>query len=280
MKVPFFDKNVRNKFWKFFSVISGIISFILLFSIIPSSYEHTLPLLGYFFFGFVILVYFIIWYRANTLTNINIQIDGSTVNIKCGDIFLESGFKAIAFNEYFDTVVDDKIISNKSLNGIFIKRFFDNNLNDLDTFIIDNSDPSDILEKSCERPQGGKTVKFKLSTLILYNDFILTAFAKFDSFNRATLTMPEYIEFLINFWDRVNRIYAQKNVSVPIFGSGITRIKEHKNIEDEDLLKIMLWTFKLSEMKFKYPAKLTILIHQNKINQINLFSLKYLLNNN
>jgi hypothetical protein len=86
--------------------------------------------------------------------------------------------------------------------------------------------------------------------------------------------MPEYIEFLINFWDRVNRIYAQKSVSVPIFGSGITRIKEHKNISDEDLLKIMLWTFKLSEMKFKHPAKLSIIIHKDKIDKIDLFNLK------
>ena len=33
----------------------------------------------------------------------------------------------------------------------------------------------------------------------------------------ATLTMPEYLEFLVNFWDGVNRNYAQQSVSVPIF---------------------------------------------------------------
>lgn len=86
--------------------------------------------------------------------------------------------------------------------------------------------------------------------------------------------MPEYLEFLINFWDRVNRVYAQKSVSVPIFGSGITRIKEHKNITDEDLLKIMLWTFRISEMRFTHPAKLTIIIHKDKIDKINLFDLQ------
>lgn len=86
--------------------------------------------------------------------------------------------------------------------------------------------------------------------------------------------MPEYLSFLINFWDRVNRIYAQKSVSVPIFGSGITRIKEHKNIRDEDLLKIMLWTFRISEMRFKYPAKLTIIIHPDKMDTMNLLDIK------
>lgn len=274
MKVKFLDKNVRNKFWLYFSVISGILSFILLFNIVSDDYKDCLRYFGCLTLGVLILIYLIIWYRANNLTNINIDLDGSNVNIKCGDLFLENGLKTIPFNEYFDTVVDDKIISNKSLNGIFINRFFKNIVHELDNFIVENSDNSDIVDNHHSRPQGGKNVKFKLSTIFVYDDFIITAFSKFDEYNRATLTMPEYIEFLINFWDRVNRIYAQKNVSVPIFGSGITRIKEHKNIGDEDLLKIMLWTFRLSEMKFKYPAKLTIVIHEDKINQINLFNLK------
>ncbi|MDW8550438.1 DUF6430 domain-containing protein [Epilithonimonas ginsengisoli] len=194
--------------------------------------------------------------------------------MKSGNLFNEQGFKVIPFNEYFDTVVDDKIISNSSLNGIYVKKNFLDNVDKLDNFIVANSDELDIIDNQTYRRLGGKLVKFKLSTIFVYEDFILTAFTKFDEHNKAILTMPEYIEFLINFWDRVNRVYAQKTVSVPIFGSGITRIKEHKNISDEDLLKIMLWTFKLSEMKFKHPAKLTIVVHEDKIGQINLFNIK------
>jgi hypothetical protein len=274
MKVKLFDKNVRNKFWIYFSVISGILSFVLLFNIVPEEYKDYLKYFGFATFGIVIIIYLVIWYRANNLTDIDIDIDGSTVNIKCGDLFSEHGFKVIPFNEYFDTLVDDKIISNKSLNGIYIKKYFNENTEELDKLIVDDSDDLDILNNNTSRRLGGKIIKFKLSTIFVNGDFILTAFSKFDEHNKATLTMPEYIEFLINFWDRVNRVYAQKTVSVPVFGSGITRIKEHKNISDENLLKIMLWTFKLSEMKFKYPAKLIIVIHKDKIGQINLFNVK------
>ena len=274
MKVKFFDKGIRNKFWIYFSVISGILSYILLFNIVTEEYKECLKYFGYLSFFVLIIIYLIIWYRANKLTNINIDIDGSNVNIKCGDLFSEDGLKTIAFNEYFDTIVDDKIISNKSLNGIFINKYFSGKIKELDDFIVEKSDELDVINNQVTRRLGGKTVQFKLSTLFVYDEFILTAFSKFDEHNKASLTMPEYIEFLINFWDRVNRVYAQKAVSVPVFGSGITRIKEHKNISDEDLLKIMLWTFKLSEMKFKHPAKLTIVIHKDKIGQINLFNIK------
>jgi hypothetical protein len=274
MKVNFFDKGIRNKFWIYFSVISGILSYILLFNIVTEEYKECLKYFGYLSFIVLIIIYLIIWYRANKLTNINIDIDGSNVNIKCGDLFSEDGLKTIAFNEYFDTIVDDKIISNKSLNGVFINKYFRGKIKELDDFIIEKSDELDVINNQVTRRLGGKTVQFKLSTIFVYDEFILTAFSKFDEHNIASLTMPEYIEFLINFWDRVNRVYAQKAVSVPVFGSGITRIKEHKNISDEDLLKIMLWTFKLSEMKFKHPAKLTIVIHKDKIGQINLFNIK------
>ena len=195
-------------------------------------------------------------------------------------------------SKYFKYIVAFGIIKKVILLVMFLVpllSFSQVTFNDLmsidskDTFIklmIDSeysgikSDVSDIVSDKCQRRQGGKGIKFKLSTIIVYNDFILTAFSKFDEHDMATLTMPEYIEFLINFWDRINRVYAQKSVTVPIFGSGITRIKEHKNIGDEELLKIMLWTFKLSEMKFKHPAKLTIIIHEDKISQINLFNIK------
>ncbi len=274
MKIKILDKGVRNQFWVIFSVISGILSFVLLFNIVPETYKEHLKCFGYITFILLILTYLFLWCRANNLTDVKIDIEGSTVNIKSGDLFAESGFKVIPFNEYFDTIVDEKIIASSSLNGIYINEHLDISVQELNNHIIQNSLQEDIEDNNVVRRLGGNNVKFKISTIIVYKDFLLTAFAKFDEHNKAVLTMPEYLEFLINFWDRVNRVYAQRSVSVPIFGSGITRIKEHRNISDEDLLKIMIWTFKLSEMKIKHPAKLSIIIHKDKIKTIDLFNLK------
>ncbi|WP_417635333.1 macro domain-containing protein, partial [Enterobacter hormaechei] len=139
------------------------------------------------------------------------------------------------------------------LNGLYIDNHLSGPISDLDQSISNYKfDEDEILEVNQER-KVGKKQKYSLGTIFVNEDYLLTAFSKFDDKNRAFLTMPDYLGFLINFWDKVNRIYAQKSVSVPIFGSGITRIKEHKNISDEDLLKIMLWTFRISEMRFKFP---------------------------
>ena len=189
-------------------------------------------------------------------------------------VSLKSCLSNCLVNEYFDTQVDDKIISARSVNGIFINNHLDITVSELDEYIEKYAfDASEVLTKDNTRPQGKKQ-KYLLGAICLYKEYILTAFSKFDKDNKASLTMPEYLEFMINFWDRVNNIYGQRSVSTTIFGSGITRIKGHKHISDEDLLKIMLWTFRISEMRFKYPAKLTIVVHADKIDQINLLDIR------
>ncbi|MCA8291683.1 macro domain-containing protein [Burkholderia vietnamiensis] len=270
-KVKFLDRRLRKKFLEITSVISVSLSLFAIFVDIPNGQKL---LYGLIFLSSLLVIYLILWLWSNNLDSIDIKIEDSKVTIKTGDIFKQPGLKAIAFNEYFDTQVDNIIIGEGSLNGIFIKNYLNVSVSELDRHIDNYSfDRSEVLGKNEDRKQG-KKVQYQIGTVCVYKDYILTAFSKFDENNKALLTMPEYLEFLITFWDKVNNIYAQQSASTTIFGSGITRIKGHKNISDEDLLKIMLWTFRISEMRFKYPAKLTIVIHKDKIDQINLLDIK------
>lgn len=270
-KVSFFDRRVFGSFLKITSAISAALSLVVLFVDIPKDCR---TVYGWIFLGLLVTIYLVIWVWSNNLNKIDIKVEESDVTIKVGDIFKQPGLKAIAFNEYFDTQVDNRLIAEGSLNGVFIKKYLDIPATALDEFIENYSFENDeILGDNPDRKLG-KKLRMQIGTICIYKDFLLTAFSKFDEENKAILTMPEYLEFLINFWDRVNNVYAQQSVSTPIFGSGITRIKGHKTISDEDLLKIMLWTFRISEMRFKYPAKLTIVIHKDKIDMINLLDIK------
>jgi hypothetical protein len=271
VKVNLFDKRIVKKFLESTSGISVGLSLLLIFVEIPKEVKLTL---GCIFAAMFLGIYALLWLRSNNLEEVNLDIEGSIVTVKKGDIFEQPGFKVIAFNEYFDTQVDDRIISRQSLNGIFIADHLDIPVAEFDKYIENcQFDDDERLDENTNR-RDGKKIKFSIGTVCVYNEYLLTSFSKFDERNRAWLTMPDYLGFLISFWDKVNRVYAQKSVSVPIFGSGITRIKEHKNISDEDLLKIMLWTFRISEMRFKYPAKLHILIQASKIDKINLLDIK------
>ena len=270
-KVKLFDKRVVSRFLQITSAASGTLSLVVIFVDIPAGLKLWA---GLAFLAMLALIYVATWRWSNNLNGIDINVEGSDVSIKTGNIFQQSGLKAIAFNEYFDTQVDNNIIGESSLNGVFIQKHLGVPASELDRHIEGYAfDDSEILGEN-ETRKSGKKKKYQIGTICLYGDYLLTAFSKFDENNKASLTMPEYLEFLINFWDKVNNVYAQKSVSTTIFGSGITRIKGHKEISDEDLLKIMLWTFRISEMRFKYPARLTIVIHPGKIDLINLLDIK------
>lgn len=274
-KIKLFDKRIKTRFLEILGKLSTILSTILIFFGIPTGWEL---ISASIFLVALISIYFVIYFRANKLTEASIDIGGTTVSVKQGNIFEEEGLKVIPFNEYFDTIVDNKIISELSLNGKYIKNI-NQNLFELDRQIEDDiflNSENNILEKNAKRKGNiGKKIKYKLGSSVVIDDYVLTAFSKFNDNNEAELTMTQYINFLLNFWDEINRVYAQKSVTVPIFGSGITRFKGGFNdIEINELLNIMLWTFRISETRFKYPAKLTIIIYGDLFNKINLFGLQ------
>jgi hypothetical protein len=151
-KVSLFDKRIIKDSLEFTSVIGTILSLILIFVDIPSKMKLWL---GGICFLILIVNYFRIWFRFNHLKEVDLDIEGSTVIVKVGDIFKQSGFKSIAFNEYFDTLVDDKMISRQSLNGIFVSNFFPDSTRKLDEYIENyDFDDGEFLEENTSRKSG------------------------------------------------------------------------------------------------------------------------------
>ncbi len=196
------------------------------------------------------------------------NINNTKVTIKCGDLFEQAGYKVISFNEYFDTLVDDNIISHKTLNGIFIDKFIDD-LNAIDSEIEKQIKINNFKIKDNVRPSG-KTVQCKLGSIVKYKDFLLLAFSKFLLDDKATLTADQYIACLKKFWYEIDRVYAGYPVSLPLLGSGITRLK----MSNHQLLKEILDTFDSS--KVKLIAGLNIVLHGDTKNDIGLKQIGYL----
>lgn len=298
-KVNFFDKHLIKESSKIVAIISSTLSIFFMF--IPFEETHFLirkiPVLknsSNSLCGIAILIIFLaillgfhayLFYKANNLSSLLLNINSSTLEIKIGDIFQEEGIKVIAFNEYFDTIVDDKIISKNSLNGIFINKITTGiskeiSLKKLDSLIEKDS----CLKGNCQKEYNhnrsmGKKQKYRLGSIFEYNnEYFLTAMTKFDSNNRASLYQKEFIEFLLNFWDNIDKKYNGRTIVLPILGSGITRFTDHMEINEQELLSLIIWSFKLSRIKLISSAKIKIIIHNSKVDKINLYKLKNLEN--
>ena len=70
--------------------------------------------------GYILLT-FIVFIVLTFRRKMTFTIRGIPVTIKIGDIFKSPDWKLISFTEYFDTRVDDVIVSRNSLNGKFVE---------------------------------------------------------------------------------------------------------------------------------------------------------------
>lgn len=274
-KVKFLDHRLLNLFGKVVAGISTVLSILLIFVSIPEKRKISS---GIIFTIILLVLYIILWKYVSRLRNVSFELSETKIEIKFGNLFEENGLKIIPFNEYFDTQVDNKVISSKSLNGQFIEKIFSSSdsLGELNEKIENNQYLQKKIVGANNSRSTGKKIKYKIGSLLeLNNGFIITAMTHFDDNNKANLSMAEYISFLMEFWENISYSYNQRTVVIPVMGSGITKFREgYGNAKLQDLLQIILWTFEVSKIKLELPSKLIVVISEEKEEKVNLFKLK------
>ena len=267
MKVTLLNRTLWKQYLAVLGTIGIITSFVTIFVTIEDKYKLCS---GIIFFIVLVLVFFYLLFRANHLSEITLKINGLKVNIFYGDIFEVQGLKVIPFNEYFDTIVDNEVIAENTLNGKYIKKYYSN----VDE--LDNQITTKLAGKTFKTNNSrilGKKNKYELGTTIeIKNEFLLTAFTHFDSENKAYLSKIDYLLCLDKLWNELNKIYAQRDINIPLLGSGISRIGN--DLRPQDYLEQILNSLKLSNLDNAYNTKINIVLHDSVKSEINLFEIK------
>lgn len=225
------------------------------------------------------IILFSLRYHYNRQKKITLKIGKSDIEIKEGNILANDVFenkkiiKVFAFNEYFDTLVDNQVISKSSLNGKFLDQKVPN-ISILNRQMYRSKRLKESLLCKNKKRKDGKQNKYKLGTVFKYSeDVFLTAMTHFDDKNRAYLSIQDYVMFLIKFWDEIDSMYAGRTVVITLFGSGITRL-ENKMFNNNQILQIILWTFWIRRIKFTKPAKFVILLDKQTSEEINYYTVR------
>lgn len=269
IKVSFFSRTLWKRYLILVSGASVFASFFFVAIEIPDSCKNGV-LVG--IAATLIVSYVILWALANKASSKKLNINGSPLEIKIGDIFEEGELRVINFNEYFDTIADDILIAKSSLNG----KYLDDKVADiaaLDQAILDDSHLTEVKGEENTARKTGKKIPYPLGSIHVSDEYLLVAFSKFDKDNKAYLLMRDYINCLMTFWEEVDRVYASKSVAMPLMGAGITRFKD-VDVSEQELLELLIWSFRVSRVKFRHPAKVTIAIHESMKDKINFYELK------
>jgi len=269
MKISFFDNKLIEDYWNSISIISTIISFVLIFVSVPDDWKIKTACAVILT---IILVYIYIhkWKQANKLQNISMKINKTNVTVKCGDIFEEEGLKVIAFNEYFDTIVDDEIISRNSLNGIFINSHI-SSIEELDNAISTDEHLKKCILTNTPDREKGKQIRYKLGSMFKFNDYLLLAFSKFDVNNRAQLGKKNFIKCLLKMWNEIDIFNNGYTINIPLLGSGMT--VRSFDCTEQELVEALLTSLRLSGLRLNNNAKINIVIYGKSVENINFYKL-------
>lgn len=114
--------------------------------------------------------------------------------------------------------------------------------------------------------------RYDSGTIVPNGDDLLLAFAKLDERGKGRFfSRDEYIKCLDLLWKELENYYSEKDVCVPILGAGTTSFDggDGASISQQDLLDMMIWSYKLSSHKIKAPHKLRIVCKKNSSFSIN-----------
>lgn len=276
-KRKIFDRKIINKYKSIIACVSGGLSFVVLF--LP--WETFKPSIKYWLLGIIafiyIIIFFINYFYSINLRNIEINIEGTHLRVESGDIFSygDEYLKVIGFNEYFDTHVGDGLIDPGTLNGIYLNKVVQN-IEKLNENIEQDYELRCIENHSSRR--FGKMKKYQLGSIHKNNDYLLLALTKFDERNNARVTLSELTDCFLHMWNEIDRLKGTKKIVLPLLASGqTTRIGTkgaQLDVTDQEILELIISTLKISRIKIKKPADVTIVLYGNKVKNLDLFKIK------
>lgn len=109
--------------------------------------------------------------------------------------------------------------------------------------------------KPCRRKSKYKNLTcYEPGTIVPNGDDLLMAFTRLESNGIGMkFTVEEYLKCLSRLWKEIDANYCNKDVCVPVLGSGIARFENgtSPSIPKQELVNLMIASYKLSPHKLK-----------------------------
>lgn len=225
-------------------------------------------------FGIIWLIIDGIWFSGFLKHSIEIKGNGfdTRIVIKFGDIFQEEGWRAIAVNDFFDSIVDDRFVSSKSLHGILLQKYWAGNIDDWNRQV--DQQLTDTPFSSEDRSEGNQK-RFTLGTTAAVrkdgNKFLCVALSRTDISNQeAKASSSDLHQAVRGLLQKARSVCGDEPLSIPLMGSGLSRVGIKNNI----LVDLILTAIFEETKNNKVTSEIRIVLPKDKASEINLASLQ------
>ena len=201
----------------------------------------------------------------------------TTLKIYEGDIFsIKKGVVVIPFNDYFDTLVDNKIVGSGTLHGMFVNKFRKEHPEiNLDEEIRKSLSAYEYKEKK-DRQIEGKQYKYPLAAVARVSvspelHYYLLAATEFNWENHPIDQPEKYSYILQKLYKYINTNCSGLPVYIPIIGTGQMGL----DLTKEDVLFEMIHNMMLVK-PYVTRSGSNIVIYKGDMPEISLNRIKYL----
>lgn len=219
---------------------------------------------GVFFAGFL----------RNSI-EINSNALDTKIIIKYGNLFKQDGCIAIAVNDFFDSLVDDRHISRNSLHGKLLENFWRDNVADWDMKVnasLMNEPISETVERS-----NGKRKRYPIGTTAVVrryeqsSKFLCVALTKTDIETcEVKATAADLLQAIHGLLRKARSVCSAEALNIPLMGAGLSRI----GIKNDILVDLIL-TAIFEETKInKITGEIRIILSKQNIPAFDFLALK------
>lgn len=185
-----------------------------------------------------------------------------SIEIAIGNIFDFPGALIIGSNTTFDTQISKKLISDKSIQGQFTKRYYGDETQ-LDSEL--QASLASIDHEVLTVNHAGKNLKYPIGTVVRLNPTNRTAYfvaiAHINEHGVAEGTYEQLKVALGNLWVFIGTKGIKESLVVPVLGTGFSRITKPR----EEVIREIVNSFKAACAEKIFCDKLTIVISPKDI---------------
>jgi site-specific recombinase XerD len=195
------------------------------------------------------------------------------IEMKIGDLFEQPGHLVVGTNDVFDTELGD-IIKPSSIQGQFLTRIYKDDRASLDKDIETaiGAAGNQATEDLAKMP--GKRMRYPVGTAITLGSqstrYFLTAYGRMGNDLRCTADANALWLSLNGLWEEIRLRGQGMNVVTPILGSDLART----GLPRMALIKLIVMSFIIASKKQFIARKLTIVIHPNDVDAVNLYLMR------
>ena len=190
------------------------------------------------------------------------------VTVKFGDLFQEPGWKAIGVNDFFDSNVDEDLVSSRSLHGYALTTFWRDNRGDWQRQIRESLCGK---QASRESRSKGNRLRYPIGTTARActdkHKFLFVALGQTDSANNvASANAESLIRAVRGMVAEARAACSMEPLAIPLMGSGLTRT----GIKNSVLVDLIITAVLEESRNGRVTGEIKIVLPEDKMHDINL----------